>query len=75
MTKQIADSSSDDKKKQMTELHDLKTKLAAAETQLSQATTEAATAKTQAAATEAEVARLKQLQSRPALGNAMDRKK
>jgi len=75
MTKQVADSSSEDKKKQMTELEDLRTKLTAAETQLAQATTEAATVKAQAAAAQAEIDRLKQLQSRPALGNAMERKK
>ena len=67
-TKQNADSSSEEKKKQMTELEELRAKLAAAETQKSQAANEAATAKTQAAAIQAEADRLKQLQARPPLG-------
>jgi chromosome segregation ATPase len=73
--KQSSESGSEQNKKQMAEIEELKTKLTAAETQLSQVKTEAATAKALAAASQAEAQRLQQMQARPPLGTAMDKRK
>ena len=62
-------------KKQMTDLDKLRAKITAQETELSQAKTAASTALTEAATTKAELQRLQQLQARPLIGGALDRKK
>jgi hypothetical protein len=63
-----AQSSSDDTKKQTTELDEVKKQLAERDTQL-------ATAQSEAANSRAEIQRLREAQSRPPLGTAMDRKR
>ena len=57
------------------DLDKLRAKITAQETELSQAKTAASTALTEAATTKAELQRLQQLQARPLIGGALDRKK
>lgn len=73
--KQLTQTGTDEGKKQMAELEELRTKLTAQETELSHAKTAASTALIDAATTKAEVQRLQQLQARPPIGAVMDRKK
>ena len=74
-TKQLTETATTDGQKQMAELEKLRTKVTAQEAELSQAKTAAATALTEVAASKAEVQRLQQIQARPPIGGAMDRKK
>lgn len=73
--KQPTQTDTDEGKKQMTDLDKLRAKITAQETELSQAKTAASTALTEAATTKAELQRLQQLQARPLIGGALDRKK
>ena len=73
--KQPTQTDTDEGKKQMTDLDKLRAKITAQETELSQAKTAASTALTDAATTKAELQRLQQLQARPLIGGALDRKK
>ena len=73
--KKMAEATPDDSKKPMAELEELRTKLAAAESALVQAKTEATAALAQAAAKAAEAQRLQQLQARPPLGGAMEKRR
>ncbi len=73
--KPTAPTGTEEGKKQMTDLEQLRAKITAQETELSQAKTAASTALAEAAASKAEVQRLQQLQARPPLGGALDRKK
>lgn len=74
-TKQVTESTSEESKKQMAELTELRTKMTAMETELNQAKSAASTLQTEAATNKAEVQRLQQQQARPPLGTVLDRKK
>ena len=73
--KQSAETGSEEAKKQLAELEDLRTKMTAADALLAQSQAETAAAKTQAAASQAEVQRLQQLTARPPIGTAMEKKR
>ncbi len=73
--KKIEEVSTVEGKKQMAELEELRTKLAASENALLQAKTEATAAQAKATANAAEVQRLQQVQARPPLGTVMDKRR